>query len=124
MPQTLVAADVYDRLQQVMASDPEGFCELYRDYLSDARQTLNRLRALYEKRSAEDLGFQAHYLKSSSLVLGVRPVAELCAELEHAARDFEFALSGEKLQELTKLMNLVQLELEERLGPHVVPAAA
>jgi len=124
MMQTLVAADVYDRLQSVMASDPEGFCELYRDYLSDARQTLTRLQALCEKESGKELAFQAHYLKSSSLVLGVRPVAELCTELEHSARENDFALCRGKLQQLHNLLNRVQFELKQKLGPQVVPAAA
>jgi len=124
MTQSLVTADVFNRLRQVMASDPGGFCELYRDYLSDARQTLNQLRALCEKRSGRELGFKAHYLKSSSLVLGVRPVAELCTELEHSAQEFEFISAEQRLQELADSLKLVQCELEQKLGPQVIPAAA
>lgn len=124
MTQTLVAADVYDRLQQVMASDPEGFCELYRDYLSDAQQTLSHLSALCLEKRGEELRFQAHYLKSSSLVLGVRPIAESCARLEQCAREVDFASVSRELQELEDLLQRVQLELEHRLGPQVVPTAA
>jgi HPt (histidine-containing phosphotransfer) domain-containing protein len=124
MTQTLVAAEVYDRLQTVMASDPGGFCELYRDYLSDAQQTLNHLRALCDEKSAEDLRFKAHYLKSSSLVLGVRPVAELCSELEDAARVPDLATVSRTLHELGNLLDLVRHELEQKLGPQVIPAAA
>ena len=124
MTQTLVAADVYDRLQTVMASDPDGFCELYRDYLADARQTLSHLRVLCEEKSADDLRFKAHYLKSSSLVLGIRPVAELCAELESAAKVPDLAEAWKSLHKLAELLNLVQVELERKLGPQVIPVAA
>jgi HPt (histidine-containing phosphotransfer) domain-containing protein len=124
MSETLVAADVYDRLQQVMASDPEGFCELYRDYLSDAQQTLSHLRALYEEQSADELRFKAHYLKSSSLILGIRPVADLCSQLESSLTASELTSAGRSLQELADLLKLVQRELEQRLGPQVIPAAA
>lgn len=122
MAQSLVAAEVYDRLQQVMASDPEGFCELYRDYLSDARQTMNHLRALLEQQSLEELRFTAHYLKSSSLVLGVRPVADLCTELESSAKASEFTAAARSLQALADLLSLVERELEQKLGPQVIPA--
>ncbi len=124
MTQILVAADVYDRLQRAMASDPDGFCELYRDYLSDAQQTLSHLRVACDKRNGEELRFKAHYLKSSSLILGIPPVVQLCVELEEAGRAPEFDSECRKLQELSDLLSLVQLELEQRLGPQVVPAAA
>lgn len=122
--QTLVAADVYDRLQQAMLSDPDGFCELYRDYLSDARETLGHLRVACVRRSGEELRFKAHYLKSSSLILGVRPVVQLCTELEEAGRASEFDSECRKLQELSDLLSLVQAELEQKLGPRVIPTAA
>lgn len=124
MTQTLVAADVYDRLQKVMASDPDGFCGLYRDYLSEALQTLNQLRTLCDNKSGEELRFKAHYLKSSSLVLGIRPVAELCSEFEHSTREFEFNSAWQRLQNLAELLQLVQAELEQKLGPQVIPVAA
>ena len=124
MTQTLVTADVYDRLQRAMASDPDGFCELYRDYLSDARQTLSYLRFACEKQDGEELRFKAHYLKSSSLILGVSPVAKMCAELQDAGHTSDFTAERRKLQELDNLLSLVQEELEKKLGPQVVPAPA
>lgn len=107
-----------------MASDPDGFCELYRDYLSDARQTLGHLHFACDKQNGEELRFKAHYLKSSSLILGISPVAKLCADLQDAGSTSDFAAEQQKLQELDTLLTLVQEELEKKLGPHVVPAAA
>ncbi len=122
--QHLVAAEVYDRLQQAMASDPNGFCELYRDYLSDALQTLAELRAACAARSANDLSAKAHYLKSSSLVLGVRSVAQYCADVDDFARATNFRAASQRVRQMGELIREVQRELEQRLGPQVVPAAA
>jgi two-component system sensor histidine kinase/response regulator len=107
-----------------MVSDPDGFCELYRDYLSDARQTLSYLRFACDRRDGEELRFKAHYLKSSSLILGISPVAQLCAELQDAGHASDFTAEQVKLQELDSLLSLVQDELEKKLGPQVVPTAA
>jgi HPt (histidine-containing phosphotransfer) domain-containing protein len=107
-----------------MASDPDGFCELYRDYLADARETLGQLRVACARRNGEELRFKAHYLKSSCLILGIQPVARLCVELEEAGRASEFDSECQKLEELSDLLSLVQAELEQKLGPQVIPAAA
>ena len=107
-----------------MSSDPDGFCELYRDYLADARQTLSYLRFACERQDGEELRFKAHYLKSSSLILGIGPVAKICAELQDAGHTPDFTAERRKLQELDTLLTLVQEELEKKLGPRVVPAIA
>jgi HPt (histidine-containing phosphotransfer) domain-containing protein len=107
-----------------MSSDPGGFCELYRDYLTDARQTLSHLRFACDKQDADEIRFKAHYLKSSSLILGIGQVAKICAELQDAGHASDFTWERRKLRELEKLLNLVQEELEKKLGPQVVPAAA
>jgi len=107
-----------------MSSDPDGFCELYHDYLADARQTLNYLHLACESQNGDDLRFKAHYLKSSSLILGISPVAHLCAELQDAGHAVDFDSEQRKVQELASLLSLVQEELEKRLGPRVVPVEA
>lgn len=124
MRQTLVAAEVYDRLQRAMASDPEGFCDLYREYLSDARLTLSHLYLASDSRNSEELRAKAHYLKSSSLVLGISAIGELCAEIEDCGERAKFAAVPRKLGKLTELLDQVQSELEQKLGPRVIPAAA
>jgi HPt (histidine-containing phosphotransfer) domain-containing protein len=107
-----------------MASDPDGFCELYRDYLTDARQTLSYLGFACDKQDGEEFRFKAHYLKSSSLILGIIPVSRICAELQDLGQASDFIAERRKLQELDNLLSLVQGELESKLGPQVVPVAA
>jgi HPt (histidine-containing phosphotransfer) domain-containing protein len=107
-----------------MASDPDGFCELYRDYLADARQTLNFLCLACDEQDGEQLRFKAHYLKSSSLILGVSPVAKICSDLQDSGRGGDFTAEQRKLRELDTLLILVQEELQKKLGPRVVPVVA
>jgi len=107
-----------------MASDPEGFCELYRDYLSDAEESLKHLRVACENGRGDDVRAKAHYLKSSSLVLGITAVAELCKELEDAALLSNVSAAHVKVERLSELLRDVRVELEKRLGPRVIPAAA
>lgn len=124
MNQVLVLAETYDRLQKAMAADPTGFCELYRDYLADAWQSLSQLRLACDQMLSADLASKAHYLKSSSLVLGVRPIAQECAELEQLGRGADFSTASRKLEAVRELLTQVQDELQSRLGPQVVPSAA
>ena len=124
MSENLLAAEVYDRLQQAMASDREGFCDLYRDYLAEARHTLADLRAALAQRQPEILRQKAHYLKSSSAVLGVRPLARSCAALEEAGKIIDLAAAEECLAEAAQILDLVQAELVRRLGARVVPPSA
>jgi HPt (histidine-containing phosphotransfer) domain-containing protein len=107
-----------------MAADPSSFCELYRDYLSDAWEALARLRLACEQRHSTDLASKAHYLKSSSLVLGIRPIGQRCAELERLGREKDFQEASRQIEDLRELLLQVQAELELKLGPQVVPSAA
>ena len=122
MTEIVVASDVYDRLQRIMASDPDGFCELYRDYLTDAWRSVASLRLACEHRQPQELRSKAHYLKGSSLVLGLRSLAQCCAEIEQLGSTSSFETASEKLTEVTELLRAVKMELEQRLGARVIPA--
>ncbi len=124
MNQVLVFAETFDRLRQMMAADPGGFCELYRDYLADAWQTHAALRTAFEQGQAAEFVSKAHYLKSSSLVLGIRSIAQLCAEMEEVGRTGHLQGACQKVDEAREILSLVQAELEAKLGPQVVPSAA
>lgn len=124
MSQFLVSLEVYERLRQTMAADPSGFRELYRDYLSDAQQTIRALQSAWRSRNHEEFCFRAHYLKGSSLVLGISSVAQCCVEMEQGCRSAQPETAFHKLAEVSDLLRLVQDELLARLGPEVLPVAA
>jgi len=119
--ETPLIAEVYDQLQRAMAANPAGFTELYRDYLADAWQTLQTLREAVRQHHREEICATAHYLKSSSLVLGARRVARHATMLEETARksDIEEEVA---LERIAHALREVQDELAVRLGGAVIPA--
>jgi HPt (histidine-containing phosphotransfer) domain-containing protein len=120
--ETTLKSDVFDQLQKAMAADPAGFTELYRDYLADAWQSLQSLRDSMQQGQAESVRAKAHYLKSSSLVLGARHVARYAALLEEAATTSDMKDASSVLQEVQDALRDVQAELKQRMGAAVVPA--
>jgi Hpt domain-containing protein len=118
--ETPLIAEVYDQLQQAMAADRAGFTELYRDYLADAWQTLQRLRDAVRQRLREETCARAHYLKSSSLVLGAHRVARHATMLEETARTSD--IDEDALGRIADALREVQAELAVRLGGEVLPA--
>jgi HPt (histidine-containing phosphotransfer) domain-containing protein len=119
--ETVLASEVYDRLQEAMAANRADFTELYRDYLSDAWQTLRVLTEAVQQNQMGVVGSKAHYLKSSSLVLGARVVAQRAAVLEELGRNSEITGAGAALERASQALQEVQKELSERLGAEVVP---
>jgi HPt (histidine-containing phosphotransfer) domain-containing protein len=87
MREDLLAPEVFGCLQQAMASDPRGLADLCRDYLADARRTLELLQQDLLRNDAEKLRLHAHYLKGSSQVIGAIGVAQCCAALEEAVKN-------------------------------------
>lgn len=120
--ETPLTTEVFDQLRQAMEADPAGLTELYREYLTDAWQSLHLLRESVQQRQGEAVGAKAHYLKSSSLVLGARGVARYAARLEEAAKDLEPKEAGRLLRQMQQALREVQTDLSKRLGPGVVPA--
>jgi len=118
--ETPLTAEVFDQLQQAMAADKAGFTELYREYLADAWHTLDLLREAAPHR-IEEVRQRAHYLRSSSLVLGARKVARLAGTLEEKARTTVSA-DNDALEPIAEALREVQTELAERLGNGVIPA--
>jgi hypothetical protein len=118
--ETPLTAGVFDQLQQAMAADKTGFTDLYREYLADAWHTLDLLRETAPHRF-EDLRQRAHYLRSSSLVLGAHKVAHLAGMLEEKTRT-SVSIDSDALDRIAEALREVQAELAERLGNGVIPA--
>ena len=120
--ETPLNSAVFDQLQLAMAADPAGLADLYRDYLADAWQSFQVLRENVLKRDSVTVQARAHYLKSSSLVLGAHCVARYATRLEDAAIAGDFSDTGTGLEDMQRALRDVQLELVDRLGPRVLPA--
>lgn len=120
--ETPLSSAVFDQLRQAMSNDIAGFAALYRDYLTDAWQTFQLLRESVEQRHFENIQAKAHYLKSSSLVLGAPLVARCATEVEQAALAKDLSNTGALLDNTKRALHQVQAELAERLGKTVIPA--
>jgi hydroxypyruvate isomerase len=118
--ETPLTAEVFDQLRQAMAADRAGFTELYRDYLADAWHTFELLKRAAPQRY-DELRQRAHYLKSSSLVLGAHKVACLAGAIEENART-SVSIDDDALDKIAAALREVQTELAERLGNGVLPA--
>lgn len=113
---------VFGQLRQAMASDPVGFTALYRDYLADAWCSLRCIRDSVQARQGADVRAKAHYLRSSSLVLGAQGVARFAGRLEEAALTSDSEQFDVLLDKIKMALDSVQVELAERLGSGVLPA--
>src|ERR1035438_10375989 len=85
--ETTIASQVFDQLQKAMACDPDGFTELYRDYLTDAWQSLRVLGDAVRQQQAKEIRARAHHLKGSSMVLGATALAQCATALEEMGRN-------------------------------------
>jgi len=104
-----------------MAADPGGFVALYRDYLADAWQTLQCLGEHLHQSHFGPVQAKAHYLKSSSLVLGAHDVARSASLVEQAAIAGNLKDAGSSLDNMKQALREVQSELASRLGANVIP---
>jgi HPt (histidine-containing phosphotransfer) domain-containing protein len=120
--ETPLSSAVFDQLRQAMSKDSAGFAALYRDYLTDAWKTFQQLRESIDRRLFDDIQAKAHYLKSSSLVLGAPLVARCATEVERAALAKDLSGAGVLLEETKRSLQQVQTELADRLGSAVIPA--
>jgi HPt (histidine-containing phosphotransfer) domain-containing protein len=117
-----VSPVVFDRLQKATASDPTELADLYREYLVEARRTLEQLHSSLLHLNAEKLRARAHYLKGSSQVVGATVVGRYCAALEEKGRDGDLSQAEELLDQTTAALALVEAELRNRLGTVAAPS--
>ena len=111
---------VFDQLRHAMAADPASLTALYRDYLADARESLQALHESLQAGQLEGVRAKSHYLRSSSLVLGAQQVARCAASLEEAAGSGHAAQCNDLLEKMETAVSSLQNELRGRLGSGVM----
>ena len=114
--------DIFARLQQATAGQPDVLAELCRDYLAEARRTVVQLRAAVATGDAAMVRDRAHYLKGSSMMLGAQEVSQGCAALEAMGRDSNLTEAEPVLQSLLTALKNVETVLTEVVGPAALPA--
>jgi HPt (histidine-containing phosphotransfer) domain-containing protein len=116
-----LARDTFERLRQATANQPDVLAELCRDYVSEARNTLEQIRKALAAADARQVRERAHYLKGSSMMIGARDLSGCCARLEQMGRDDELAATDLELARATAALQAVEAELLRELGPMALP---
>lgn len=114
--------DIFSRLEDATANQPQVLAELCRDYLTEARATVVQLREALKRGDAAAVRERAHYLKGSSMMLGAQEVSEVCGTLEAMGRDANLNGAGPVLEKVVEALKQVELVLTEVVGPAALPA--
>lgn len=114
--------DVFGRLQQATAGQPDVLAELCRDYIAEARTTVSRLREALASSDAAMVRDRAHYLKGSSMMLGAQEVSQSCSTLEEMGRDSNLTEADPVLEKVLTALKQVEAVLTEVVGPAALPA--
>jgi len=117
----VLAREIFDRLRQTTANNPEVLTELCRDYVFEARNTVAQIQRALSQSDAGQLRERAHYLKGSSMMLGARELAACCARLEQMGRDSELSGAEPAFERTVAALKIVEAALTEQLGSTVLP---
>ena len=121
MSEPALARDIFERLRQATANQPDVLAELCREYVSEARNTLVQIQQALAQGDARQLRERAHYLKGSSMMIGARDLSSCCARLELMGRDAELAAAAPELARAAAALKTVEAELLRELGPMALP---
>jgi len=116
-----LAREIFERLRQATANQPDVLAELCRDYVSEARKTLDQIGRALADADVRQLRERAHYLKGSSMMIGARELSDSCARLEQMGRDGQLSEAAPELAQATAALKTVEAELLRELGPAAVP---
>lgn len=117
----VLAQEIFERLRQATARNPDVLAELCRDYVSEARNTISQLRAALAQGNAAEFRERAHYLKGSSMMIGAQELSQCCAILERRGRDSDLAPAAAELEQASAALLGVEAELSQELGPTALP---
>ncbi len=124
MSDNAIAPEIFDRLREATAGNPETLAELCREYVSEARSTMAQLRDAIAEADSSKVRERAHYLKGSSMVMGARVLSQHCAILEQMGRDSDLREAEPALEQAFMALSAVEEALANELGPEALPAGS
>jgi HPt (histidine-containing phosphotransfer) domain-containing protein len=112
--ENLISEDKISFLQDVESNeDALFFIELLDVYICELPKTIENINNAIENENSQELIFNSHKLKGSSLTLGMDSIAEISVKLENAAKGAVFNENVKQLgQELSQKVEIVEKELE------------
>jgi HPt (histidine-containing phosphotransfer) domain-containing protein len=107
-----------DELRASVGNDPEFFAEIVGDFLTEAPDQLDALRAALASGDAPRAARAAHTLKGTSRTFGAGGLAALCQEVEAAAGSGDLETGSARIDRIDGEWARVQSELAAlRDGP-------
>lgn len=119
--EAVLTREIFDRLRQATAGQPDVLAELCREYVAEARSTIAQLHHAVAAQDAHQLRERAHYLKGSSMMIGAQQLVQCCATLEKMGRDAELGQAAVILEETMAALKAVEDELTVEVGAAVLP---
>jgi signal transduction histidine kinase/CheY-like chemotaxis protein/HPt (histidine-containing phosphotransfer) domain-containing protein len=92
-------------LKKMFDNEPGIFKEILHDFINPSMQIITEMENGWKERSAKDIRFAAHKLKSAASSIGARKLAELCLSLETAGKEENWKVIDEGMPELSGLMD-------------------
>jgi CheY-like chemotaxis protein/HPt (histidine-containing phosphotransfer) domain-containing protein len=92
-------------LKKMFNNEPGIFKEILHDFINPSMQIITEMENGWKERSAKDIRFAAHKLKSAASSIGARKLAELCLSLETAGKEENWKVIDEGMPELNGLMD-------------------
>jgi len=109
----VIESDILFIKDIITESDALFFGELLDAYISELPTMIGEINSTAENNDYNNLYFNAHKLKGSSMTLGINSVARICEELEAFAKEQNMnARTKELYEELVKKFEQVIEELE------------
>jgi HPt (histidine-containing phosphotransfer) domain-containing protein len=111
-----LTAQALQRIRDAVGDDDEILADILQSFVDEVDTLLDKLSVAAETGDAGTLRRVAHTLKSSCRDLGDQFAADLCASLEHAARDGEIADAGGISASITSASRSLKSEVVEYLA--------
>ncbi len=74
----------HQTLVMLVGDDKATIEKFQKDFISQARQSLQKISGLYNAKHLPEIKEEAHFLKTSAKAIGAEKAAELLQQLEHA----------------------------------------
>jgi HPt (histidine-containing phosphotransfer) domain-containing protein len=101
-------AEAIRSLEQLVGGDRPALAEIVNAFLEDAPAQIAELRRGVESGDAGVAGRAAHTLKANGRTFGAAGLADLCAEIEAAARSGDLASARARVDDLEQEWLAVQ----------------
>lgn len=100
-------------LARLFGDDISSQHDLLRQFVPKAEEDIAEFEAALEQRSAEQVSFFAHRLKSPARTVGANSLADLCLALEIAGRDTDWAEIDRLALDLNPTMKRVKAYIDK-----------